>query len=150
MWKQFPESNAIIREARQQGKNVLVHCQAGVSRSSTLCAAFLMEELDLTADGELLVQVKSVHDRVSTCRPTNTFFVCAEAIEKIASVRSVVQPLEFFLHQLEIFERCNFELDPNKHAAYRRFLMNFNAKEMIGAWSSLLFGYDSSVAIATH
>jgi dual specificity phosphatase 12 len=136
MWKQFPESNAIIREARQQGKNVLVHCQAGVSRSSTLCAAFLMEELDLTADGELLVQVKSVHDRVSTCRLTNTFFV--------------VQPLEFFLHQLEIFERCNFELDPNKHAAYRRFLMNFNAQEMIGAWSSLLLGYDSSVAIATH
>jgi hypothetical protein len=60
-----------------------------------------------------------------------------EAIQKVASVRSVVQPLEFFLHQLEIFERCNFDLDPNKYAAYRRFLMNFNAQEMIGESSSL-------------
>lgn len=89
-----------------------------------------MEELDLTADGECaffyfrrLVDFFDIAHIVSTC---------PEAIQKIASVRSVVQPLEFFLHQLEIFERCNFELNPHKHAAYRRFLMNFNAQEMIG------------------
>lgn len=68
----------------------------------------------------------------------NVFVAFVEAIQKIASVRSVVQPLEFFLHQLEIFERCNFELNPNKHAEYRHFLMNFNAQEMIGKLRSML------------
>lgn len=95
-----------------------------------------MEELDLTADGEYLSKSWLFATTQSHLQPHLYFFVLAEAIEKIASVRSVVQPLEFFLHQLEIFERCNFELDPNKHAAYRRFLMNFNAQEMIGMSTS--------------
>lgn len=55
-----------------------------------------------------------------------------EAIDKIASVRSVVSPIEFFLHQLEIFERCNFDLNPTKYPEYRRFLMNYDAQDMLG------------------
>ena len=54
-----------------------------------------------------------------------------EAIEKIASVRSVVSPIEFFLHQLELFERCNYDLNPSKYPEYRRFLMNYNAQDML-------------------
>lgn len=33
----FPRVNDIIHEALAAGKSVLVHCQAGVSRSTTLC-----------------------------------------------------------------------------------------------------------------
>lgn len=62
----------------------------------------------------------------------------AEAIEKIASVRSVVCPAEFFLHQLELYERCNCEVDPSKYPEYRRFLMNFNAQEMIGEFAVVM------------
>merc|ERR1712194_157066 len=33
---------AFVEEFREQGKNVLVHCHAGVNRSTTLCVAYLM------------------------------------------------------------------------------------------------------------
>jgi dual specificity phosphatase 12 len=81
-----------------------------------------MEELDLTAEGGIY--------RISRVDCAN--FAIIEAIDKIASVRSVVSPIEFFLHQLEIFERCNFDLNPSKYPEYRRFLMNYNAQDMLG------------------
>jgi hypothetical protein len=39
----FPEAFAFITEARQNGKAVLVHCAAGVSRSVTIVVAYLMD-----------------------------------------------------------------------------------------------------------
>ena len=41
----FPRVNDIIHEALAAGKSVLVHCQAGVSRSTTLCASVSLSEL---------------------------------------------------------------------------------------------------------
>ncbi|KAH8924530.1 hypothetical protein BT69DRAFT_1217671 [Atractiella rhizophila] len=79
------------------GNRVLVHCQAGISRSTTLLAAFLMKELGINADS---------------------------AVEYISRVRSIVQPSEFFLLQLEMYELCNCEVNPAKYPDYRRFLMN--------------------------
>lgn len=70
------------------------------------------------------------HTEASPIPPYHT-----EAVEKIASVRSVVCPAEFFMHQLELYERCNCECDPRKYPEYRRFLMNYNAEEMMGEWS---------------
>ena len=129
---QFTESNAFIRNARSEDKKVLVHCQAGVSRSTTLCAAFLMEELDLTAEGTFLVVVPlsiiSPHASLIYFIYTNS----VEAVQKIADVRSIVCPAEFFMHQLELYERCNMELDASKYPEYRRFLMNYNAQDMLG------------------
>lgn len=83
----FHDSNTFIREALARGEGVLVHCQAGVSRSTTLVAAFLMEELELEAE---------------------------QAVDMVRMVRSQVEPTEFFLHQLEMFERCDCEWDPVK------------------------------------
>jgi dual specificity phosphatase 12 len=51
--RHFADCNASIRDALANGKGVLVHCQAGVSRSTTLVASFLMSELGLTVDGTL-------------------------------------------------------------------------------------------------
>lgn len=48
------ETSDIIRRALKAGEGILVHCQAGVSRSTTLVAAYLMREHSLTADGMLL------------------------------------------------------------------------------------------------
>ncbi|CAH7682786.1 hypothetical protein BY996DRAFT_6693017 [Phakopsora pachyrhizi] len=84
-------------------RNVLVHCAAGVSRSTTLVAAYLMKAYNLTTE---------------------------EAIEFITSKRPQVQPSEFFIHQLEMYERCNFEWDPVKYQEQRRFLMGFMADKM--------------------
>ena len=105
----FPRVNDIIHESLAAGKSVLVHCQAGVSRSTTLCsllaldwadvagAAFLMHEFGLTSD---------------------------EAVERISAVRSVVDPTEFFMAQLEMYERCDCEVDAAKHMEYRASLVS--------------------------
>ena len=40
--KHFDEASEFIHERIQQGKRVLVHCQAGVSRSATICMAYMI------------------------------------------------------------------------------------------------------------
>ena len=83
----FPGVCDFINEARMRSKGVLVHCQAGVSRSSTLVASYLMREMGLTADKALL---------------------------KIKKARPMVEPTEFFMMQLEMWERCDCEWNPVK------------------------------------
>jgi protein-tyrosine phosphatase len=49
----FEMSNAFIENAINMGGNVLVHCQMGVSRSTTIVAAYLMKKLDISAQQAL-------------------------------------------------------------------------------------------------
>lgn len=44
--RHFPAANSFIKEAIQKG-GVLVHCFAGVSRSSTVVIAYLMQEKNM-------------------------------------------------------------------------------------------------------
>ncbi|XP_049782737.1 dual specificity protein phosphatase Mpk3-like [Schistocerca cancellata] len=44
----FPKAIEFIDEARNNGKGVLVHCVAGVSRSVTITVAYLMNKLSLS------------------------------------------------------------------------------------------------------
>lgn len=45
----FDEAHAFIRKhIVEEGHGVLVHCQAGVSRSATICIAYLIKEIGLT------------------------------------------------------------------------------------------------------
>lgn len=110
----FEETYDIIQKALKADEGILVHCQAGVSRSTTLVAAFLMREHALTADGTTLFCYYVIYADGSRT---------IEAISQISAIRSQVEPTDFFLHQLEMYERMNYEVDPAKYAEYRRFLM---------------------------
>jgi hypothetical protein len=73
----FERSNKYISKAIRNNGKVLVHCLCGVSRSSTLVAAFLMYEFGLT---------------------------CEDAIKLLQSKRACVQPNDGFKVQLRNFE----------------------------------------------
>ncbi|SCV71802.1 BQ2448_4496 [Microbotryum intermedium] len=109
-----PVSKAIA-SARFKSQGVLVHCQAGVSRSSALVAAYLMKEMDLTVE---------------------------QALARIRKARAQIEPSDFFMLQLELFERCNCEWNPVKYAEERRFLMSFAQNEIMGGASpSIVLAY---------
>jgi len=75
--KHFRPVNQLIREAREAGGAVLVHCIRGVSRSSALVCAFLVEDGGLSA---------------------------AEALAVVQRARPVAKPRTGFREQLRRFE----------------------------------------------
>ena len=70
----FEEAFAFIEAAKKNGEKVLVHCQAGISRSATICAAYLMKTQSLNV---------------------------SQALEKVRQKRKVVAPNFSFMVQLE-------------------------------------------------
>ncbi|KAG6856937.1 hypothetical protein H0H87_011923 [Tephrocybe sp. NHM501043] len=72
-----------IEAELNKGRGVLVHCHAGVSRSATVVAAYLMYSKNL--------------DRET-------------ALEMIRNVRPSIEPNEGFLRQLEIFHKAQFKI----------------------------------------
>eukprot|EP00045_Choanoeca_perplexa_P003651 m.32476 g.32476 ORF g.32476 m.32476 type:complete len:473 (-) comp12154_c0_seq1:75-1493(-) len=73
----FEIASGFINQARAEGKRVLVHCQAGISRSATLVIAYLMKE-----------QGRSLND----------------ALEYVTSCRSIIGPNFGFLGRLQDYE----------------------------------------------
>ena len=66
----FHEVHAFISGAINKGNNVLVHCEAGISRSATMVIAFLMMHRTLSL-AEAYNQVKNAKDNIG---PNNRFF----------------------------------------------------------------------------
>ncbi|GAA6001555.1 hypothetical protein JCM10207_006721 [Rhodosporidiobolus poonsookiae] len=109
-----------IHAALTRNQGVLVHCQAGVSRSTTLVAAYLMLHHGLNVE---------------------------QAVSQVRAVRSQVEPSDFFMFQLELFERCECEWDPVKWPEQRRFLMSFAQSQIMeGASPSIVLAYYPSPA----
>lgn len=102
----FDATSDFIKQALDDGGAVLVHCQAGVSRSPTLVAAHLLR--------------------------TGAAQSAAEAIETVRKGRAAAQPSDTFVSQLEMYARCANEWDPVKWTEQRRFLMGFMAAQVRG------------------
>ncbi|CAH1783950.1 unnamed protein product [Owenia fusiformis] len=80
----FPEAIKFIEEVRSNAGRVLVHCQAGISRSATVCIAYIM-------------QTKQ--------------HVLEEAFDYVRSCRNVINPNLNFMRQLMEFEQELFKAD---------------------------------------
>ena len=62
LYKHFDAAHRIIRKALAEGNRILVHCAAGVSRSVTLVAAYLIIEKGMSADDALrLISAHRTH-----------------------------------------------------------------------------------------
>jgi protein-tyrosine phosphatase len=73
----FEEAFDFIDEAKNNNSKVLVHCQAGVSRSPTIVIAYMMSRLHITMN---------------------------EAMERVRQQRPIIEPNFVFLNQLKDFE----------------------------------------------
>ncbi|MCJ1275982.1 phosphatase [Puttea exsequens] len=79
----FRNTSNIIRRSLANGTPVLVHCDAGVSRSSTVVCAYLMQSHGMSSK---------------------------QAIDFVQSKRSVVRPHLGFEKQLRIWGKCEFNM----------------------------------------
>uniref|UniRef100_A0A1I7TD78 protein-tyrosine-phosphatase n=2 Tax=Caenorhabditis tropicalis TaxID=1561998 RepID=A0A1I7TD78_9PELO len=82
------EAISYITESVEKEENIVVHCLAAVSRSVTICAAFLMY--------------------------INSWPV-EKALKMIESVRKSIGPNPGFLAQLKIWERCGMSFSAEKY-----------------------------------
>lgn len=97
----FDETNEFIQETYKAGGRILIHCQAGVSRSAAVLAACLMKSKKINRD---------------------------DALEIIKRKRPSVAPNAGFMEQLSLYFDLGFDVDA-RHVEYRRFLVASMAEE---------------------
>ncbi|CAF0973632.1 unnamed protein product [Rotaria sp. Silwood1] len=83
---EFEKCFQFIDKAIEQGHQVLIHCQKGISRSATIAAMYLMRKYSLTRE---------------------------QALEKLMTKRrySPVMPNDGFLRQLDLYYQMNYKVD---------------------------------------
>ena len=103
----FGPCNAYITECRRQGNGVLVHCQAGISRSSSIVIAHLIMHEGMTLkDAFLLVKSKRAN-----VQPNIHFFQALQTLE--VSVHPSLQGPSFDVgeYYIEVLADMGFSRD---------------------------------------
>ncbi|KAJ3029691.1 UNVERIFIED_CONTAM: hypothetical protein HDU68_011407 [Siphonaria sp. JEL0065] len=120
----FDEGVTFIQKSVSANENVLIHCVAGVSRSATLVAAYLMKVNGIGA---------------------------LEAVDLIRLARPCVCPNDGFMNQLEIYSRMGCKLN-KEGSEYRRFLLALAASEQqqLGTLTKLKMTADPTKSLPTQ
>ncbi|KAH0826671.1 hypothetical protein J3R83DRAFT_5059 [Lanmaoa asiatica] len=105
----FLPSISFIQKELDKGHGVLVHCQAGISRSATIVAAYLMYTRKLDASA---------------------------ALDMIKAVRPHTDPNEGFLQQLEIFHQASYKIS-RRSKPIRMFYMERTVDEVMNGDGSV-------------
>ncbi|GAV99965.1 dual-specificity protein [Lentinula edodes] len=100
---------AFIQSELDKGRGVLVHCQAGVSRSATIVAAYLMHNRQMGVE---------------------------EALDLIRKARPEIDPNPGFIAQLEIFHHASFNIS-RKDKDTRLYYMQRTTEEVMNGDGSL-------------
>ncbi|KIJ36307.1 hypothetical protein M422DRAFT_212249 [Sphaerobolus stellatus SS14] len=106
----FPACNQWIDAEIKKGRGVLVHCQAGMSRSATIVAAYLMHKQRIDVQ---------------------------TAVEMIRKVRPSIQPNPGFMAQLEVFYSAHYQLT-RRNKETRTFYVQRAVKEVLNGDGSSL------------
>ncbi|KAL5640857.1 hypothetical protein ACGC1H_001371 [Rhizoctonia solani] len=106
----LPATIAFIQKSLASGDGVLIHCMAGMSRSATIAAAYLMYSQGLDPTG---------------------------ALELIREVRPTIQPNPSFLHQLEVFHAAYCKIT-KRDKNIREYYLERTTHEMINGDGSAL------------
>jgi len=85
----FPSCISFIDQGIQEGTGVLVHCAAGISRSSSIIVAYLMKKENLFVE---------------------------EALSSVRNARPIVSPNCGFMKQLKMWDEMNYTLEGNSKA----------------------------------
>eukprot|EP00794_Sanderia_malayensis_P005133 gene5133-5781_t len=105
--KYFTETSTFIEQTKDQNGKVLVHCRAGVSRSATICLAYLISRYKFTLD---------------------------DAYEFIKTKKSLISPNFGFLGQLLSLEsQTNVQCENRTEASGERtpFVVSTTAKRIV-------------------
>ncbi|KAG1805354.1 protein-tyrosine phosphatase-like protein [Suillus subaureus] len=99
----FLPSISFIQNELDKGRGVLVHCMAGISRSATIVAAYLMYSLKLDPES---------------------------AVDMIRTVRSIAEPNEGFMEQLKVFHQSSYKFT-RRDKATRMFYLERTMEEIM-------------------
>ncbi|CAG2100485.1 unnamed protein product [Medioppia subpectinata] len=109
----FPETYALIDACIDAKEGVLVHCGAGISRSTTIVASYLMRKLR------------------SPFKDTMTL---------IESKRGIIQPNEAFIEQLILYEELGYRLvatDRRLRQYLHRLYLKYDFSQLNQYWQRL-------------
>ncbi|GAV05574.1 hypothetical protein RvY_15679 [Ramazzottius varieornatus] len=96
----FDATYTFIKENKALGRNVLIHCSAGVSRSASIVCAYLMREYDISVE---------------------------EALSRIRQSRSRIMPNSCFMDQLQLYRKMGYRAD-FQHPAYRQWRLRLTTQ----------------------
>ncbi|KAH4927970.1 protein-tyrosine-phosphatase [Parastagonospora nodorum] len=91
----FPATNRFIKAGLNGGGGVLVHCAMGKSRSATVVIAYLMQEHNISP---------------------------AEALSHLRQARSICEPNDGFMKQLELYGEMHTPENVKQSPAYQRWV----------------------------